>query len=89
MEYKVINKITKEIVRHAGFDIAVTEFTEWLFRKYIQEDKTIKVKYNYNYTNRQTIQFIQDGYIHEFSNIPVKMGMLDTITMQKELKGGE
>jgi len=89
MEYKVYNEINY-IVRHAGFDIAQRELLSYLWLVYVVKSKNYKVKYNYNYSNLQTITFIDksNNYKHEFSNVPVKMGYLDIDKLKEEMKGG-
>mgnify|MGYP007069836379 CR=1 FL=1 len=90
MEHKVYTE-NNYIVRHSGFDIAQRELLGFLWLVYVYKSKNYKVKYNYNYTNTQTITFIDkaNNYKHEFSNVPVRMGTLDTDKLKNELKGGE
>lgn len=90
MEYKVYDD-QNYIVRHAGFDIAQRELLSYLWLVYVCKSKNYKVKYNYNYSNKQTITFIDksNNFKHEFSNVPVKMGTLDIDELKNELKGGE
>ena len=90
MEYKVYDD-QNYIVRHAGFDIAQRELLSYLQLVYACKRKNYRVKYNYNYSNNQTITFIDklNNYKHEFINVPVKAGTLDIDKLENELKGGE
>lgn len=90
MIYKVYDN-NNNIVRHAGFDIAQRELLSYLWLVYVFRTKNYKVKYNYNFSNKQTITFIDkaNNYKHEFSDVPVKMGILDIDELKNELKGGE
>lgn len=90
MEYKVYDN-QNYIVRHAGYDIAQRELLSYLWLVYVCKSKNYKVKYNYNYSNKQTITFIgkSNNFKHEFSNVPVKAGTLDIDKLENELKGGE
>lgn len=90
MIYKVYDN-NNNIVRHAGFDIAQRELLSYLWLVYVFKSKNYKVKYNYNYSNKQTIIFIDksNNFKHEFSDVPVKMGILDIDELKNEIKGGE
>jgi hypothetical protein len=90
MIYKVYDN-NNYIVRHAGFDIAQRELLSYLWLVYVFKTKNYKVKYNYNYSNKQTITFIDksNNFKHEFSDVPVKMGILDIDELKNEIKGGE
>lgn len=86
-----MEKIKMEILRNGK---KVNEFTEGVKELLLQElyNKTIckqniKIKYNYNYTDIQTVDFIHkteksdgktDTYIYRFLNIPTTWGTLDT-----------
>ena len=86
MEYRVYDN-KNYIVRHAGFDIAQRELLSYLWLVYVFKSKNYKVIYNYNYSNKQTITFIDklNNFKHEFSNVPVKMGVLDIDELKNEL----
>lgn len=87
MEYKIINGKTKEVVYDSIATIAHARLTEFLFEITIRKSKQYRMKYEYNYTNKQTIRFIdkQTGYIHEFNNIPTKMGVFDSDNIINEI----
>ena len=72
----------------------IISFLEILYRKTILK-ANIKIKYNYNYTDIQTITISQkytrfDGTITTFEyiyyNIPTNMGYLDTTELRKKLE---
>lgn len=72
----------------------IISFLEILYRKTILK-ANIKIKYNYNYTDIQTITVTQkyvafDGTETNFSyiyyNIPTSMGYLDTTILIKKLE---
>lgn len=72
----------------------IISFLEILYRKTIQK-ANIKIKYNYDYTDMQTITVSQkytkfDGAITTFEyiyyNIPTSMGYLDTTELRKKLE---
>lgn len=60
----------------------------FLFRKTIQKDRRLKIRYSYNYSDKQTISIIEsfenyDGSITKtsfvFYNVPTKCGYLDIL----------
>jgi hypothetical protein len=64
------------------------QFTCFLYRMTIQKDKNLKVKYQYNYSDKQTITFREtytnfDGTEtiteYRFFNVPTKLGYLDIV----------
>ena len=71
------------------------QLTAFLYRKTILKSSNLKVKYSYNYSDLQTITFI-DSYKHydgsitktyyEFINIPTKMAYLDIYKIEKSLE---
>lgn len=72
----------------------IISLLEILYRKTILK-ANIKIKYNYNYTDMQTITISQkytgfDGTITTFDyiyyNIPTSMGYLDTTELRKKLE---
>ena len=85
MDYKIIEKATKNIVRHAGSYIATHELLKILWDKYIAEMKGYTKRYNFNCTNEQTIEFEIDGYIHRFENVPTSMGTLNITPLNNEI----
>jgi hypothetical protein len=87
MEYKVYTE-NNYIVRHAGYDIAQRELLSYLWLVYVVKSKNYKVKYSYNYSNTQTITFVDklNNYKHEFTNVPVKMGLIDIDKLKAEAK---
>ena len=71
------------------------QFTAFLYRKAILKSNNLKVKYSYNYSDLQTITFIDsyenyDGSItktfYEFINIPTNLGYLDIYKIEKSLE---
>lgn len=88
MEYQVIEPITNNIVRHTNTTVAQTELLQFLWLITINKSKTYKIKYNYNYSNIQTIDIVDNEtkYIHRFINVPVKMGVIDSDKLQKETR---
>lgn len=83
MELKVINTHTKEIERIAKGIEAQQELLELLWLKYINKIKGYKLKYAYNYSDKQTMQFITKNCIFEFSNIPTGLGILQIERLEK------
>lgn len=78
----------------------VLQLTGFLYQKTILKSSRLKIKYNYNYSDMQTITFIDsyenyDGTItktfFEFVNIPTNIGFLDIYKINERLeeKGGE
>lgn len=66
---------------------AKQRFLEALFGQAIQKRKDVKVKYQYNYTDFQTIDFIYTWkdykeetrkVIYRFVDVPTQQGFLDT-----------
>lgn len=66
---------------------AKQRFLEALYGQTIQKRKDVKVKYKYNYTDKQTIDFIYtwEDYngtkrkvIYRFVDVPTQQGFLDT-----------
>lgn len=71
------------------------QLTAFLYRKTILKSNNLKIKYNYNYSDLQTITFIDsyenyDGSItktfYEFINIPTNMAYLDIYKIEKSLE---
>lgn len=71
------------------------QLTAFLYRKTILKSSNLKVKYSYNYSDLQTITFIDsyenyDGSItktyYEFINIPTNMGYLDIYKIKNNLE---
>ena len=71
------------------------QLTAFLYRKAILKSSNLKVKYSYNYSDSQTITFIDsyeqyDGSVtktyYEFINIPTKMAYLDIYKIEKSLE---
>lgn len=69
------------------------QLTAFLYRKTILKSSNLKIKYSYNYSDLQTITFIDnftnyDGTItktfYEFVNIPTNCGYLDIYKILKE-----
>lgn len=70
------------------------QLTAFLYRKAILKSNNLKIKYSYNYSDLQTITFIDkyenyDGSItktyYEFINIPTNMCYLDIYKIEKML----
>ena len=68
------------------------QLTAFLYRKTILKTSNLKIKYSYNYSDKQTITFIEsytnyDGTItktfYEFINIPTNLGYLDIYKIAK------
>lgn len=71
------------------------QLTAFLYRKTILKSSNLKVKYSYNYSDLQTITFIDsyenyDGSItktyYEFINIPTNTAYLDIYKIEKSLE---
>ena len=86
MIYRLINSKTNEIIRIATHDIALAELTKLLWDKYIAELKGYTKKYQFNYSNNQTITFTVNGFIHKFTDVPTSMGLLDSNKIIEDLK---
>lgn len=71
------------------------QLAAFLYRKAILKSNNLKVKYNYNYRDLQTITFI-DSYenyddsitktYYKFINIPTNMAYLDIYEIEKSLE---
>lgn len=71
------------------------QLTAFLYRKAILKSNNLKVKYSYNYSDLQTITFI-DSYenyngsitktFYEFVNVPTNLGYLDIHKIEKSLE---
>ena len=88
MEYQVIEPISNNIVRHTNTTVAQTELLQFLWSITINKSKNYKIRYNYNYSNTQTIEIIDksNNYIHKFVNVPVEMGVIDYDKLQEETR---
>lgn len=71
------------------------QLTAFLYRKAILKSNNLKIKYSYNYSDLQTITFIDsyenyDGSItktfYEFINVPTNMAYLDIYKIEKSLE---
>lgn len=71
------------------------QLTAFLYRKAILKSNNLKIKYSYNYSDLQTISFIDsyenyDGSItktfYEFINVPTNMAYLDIYKIEKSLE---
>lgn len=71
------------------------QLTAFLYRKTILKSNNLKIKYSYNYSDLQTITFVDsyenyDGSItktfYEFINIPTNMAYLDIYKIEKSLE---
>ena len=71
------------------------QLTSFLYRKAILKSSNLKVKYKYDYSDLQTITFIDsyenyDGSVtktyYEFINIPTNLSYLDIYKIEKSLK---
>ena len=71
------------------------QLTAFLYRKAILKSSNLKVKYSYNYSDSQTITFIDsyenyDGSVtktyYEFINIPTNLAYLDIYKIEKSLE---
>lgn len=71
------------------------QLTAFLYRKTILKSNNLKIKYSYNYSDLQTITFIDsyenyDGSItktfYEFINVPTSLGYLDIYKIEKSLE---
>lgn len=83
MELKVINRKTKEIEKTAKGIEAQNELLQMLWLKYINKLKGYKLSYQYNYSDKQTMQFVTKQCIFEFSNIPTGLGILRIENLEK------
>lgn len=71
------------------------QLTAFLYRKVILKSNNLKIKHSYNYSDLQTITFI-DSYenydksitktFYEFINIPTNMAYLDIYKIEKSLE---
>ncbi len=88
MEHKIINRKTKEVVYVGIATTAHARLTEILFEIAVSKSKQYRIKYEYNYSDKQTIRFIHkiSGYIHEFTNVPTKLGYFDSDNIIKETR---
>lgn len=73
----------------------ILQLTAFLYRKAILKSNNLIIKYSYNYSDLQTITFIDnyenyDGSItktyYEFVNVPTNMAYLDIYKIQKSLE---
>ena len=71
------------------------QLTAFLYRKAILKASNLKVKYSYDYSDLQTITFVDsyknhDGSItrtyYEFVNVPTNMAYLDIYKIEKSLE---
>jgi hypothetical protein len=71
------------------------QLTAFLYRKAILKSNNLKIKHSYNYSDLQTITFIDsyencDGSItktfYEFVNVPTNMAYLDIYKIEKNLE---
>lgn len=76
----------------------ILQLTAFLYRKTILKASNLKIKYSYNYSDLQTITFIDsytnyDGTItktfYEFLNIPTNMAYLDICKISRNLEESE
>lgn len=74
------------------------QLTAFLYRKTILKSNNLKIKYSYNYSDLQTITFIEsytnyDGTItktyYEFLNVPTNLAYLDIYKIAKNLEESE
>ena len=71
------------------------QLTAFLYRKAVLKSNNLKIRYSYNYSDLQTITFIDsyenyDGSItktfYEFINVPTSLGYLDIYKIEKSLE---
>lgn len=74
---KVTEKATGNITYVSQGAIAITRLLAMLWNSKVIESKGFKMRFNYNYSDMQTIKFSNDQVVYEFSNIPTSWGMLD------------
>ena len=76
----------KKVNEWNNHDQNIKQLTEFLWRKTILKEKNLRIKYSYNYSDTQTITFIDkyencDGTTetieYKFLNVPTNMGYLD------------
>lgn len=94
--YQTNEKGKKELVNKWNDEKTnLLQLTAFLYRKTILKNSNLKVKYSYNYSDLQTITFIDsyenyDGSItktyYEFINIPTNMAYLDIYKIEKSLE---
>ena len=74
------------------------QLTAFLYRKAILKSNNLKVKYSYNYSDLQTITFIESYTNYdetitktwfEFVNIPTNLGYLDIYKIAKNIEKRE
>ena len=71
------------------------QLTAFLYRKTIQKSTNIKIRYSYNYTDKQVIEIIESYTNYDntvtktkfvFYNIPTNMGYLDITKLENKIK---
>lgn len=71
----------------------IKQLTAFLWRKTILKANNLRIKYSYNYSDTQTITFVEkyenyDGTIetteYKFLNVPTNMGYLDIYRMEEQ-----
>lgn len=75
--------------------VNMLQLTAFLYRKAILKSSNLKVNYSYNYSDLQTITFIE-SYVnydesitktfYQFENIPTNLGFLDIYKIEKSLE---
>lgn len=91
MKLNIINEKNEVTCSYTDATYIIMKLLEELFNKTVVGAKHIKrTTYNYNYTDKQTIKFkLDNGYTHEFVDIPTMGGYLDAASLYNLIKGGE
>lgn len=82
---KVTEKTTGNITYVSQGAIAITRLLGMLWNTKVIESKGFKMRFNYNYSDMQTITFSNGKVVYEFSNIPTSWGMLDDNKLWHEI----
>lgn len=88
MELNTYNPNNEITCTHTNQKYITAKLLGLLFNKTVVGSKHIKrIKYNYNYSNTQTITFVFDNnYKQEFKNVPVSGGLLDDFEIEQLMK---
>lgn len=85
----------KKVNEWTNQETNIKQLTAFLWRKTILKDNNLRIKYQYNYSDKQTITFVEK-YInydetvttteYKFQNIPTNMGYLDIYKLSEVAK---
>lgn len=79
---RIENKKQVVILTNRCKNDVIKKLLYYLWLTKVNQVKYIKMKYTYNYTDSQTIEFVDTSsktqtYIYKFSNIPTNWGILN------------